>query len=119
MADIVTAISQLGSFDHAACDAVLRSRHIDVQGIRPYRGASDYQLIAAAVFVIAFELGVLAAAVAAYAGGPLQAPEQERYRTARRVVLPLLALFGIVLITGTANAIGEYVTTCRALLGVS
>jgi hypothetical protein len=114
--DIVTALAQLQSFDHHACDAVIVSRQVRLEHV-VLKGGSSSEAIYGGIAFVALMAPTLAVVTA------------RAYVDRRRGILrrndrpilwagPLLCALAVLVFWTTANVVIEYVTACRSLLAI-
>jgi hypothetical protein len=134
---IVQAVAAFGSFDHGLCFEHIRSSHTNLQYVFGWHRSvhADFQVVkngfiallldlfAIVMIAASVRLWMLPAAVVAarYERVQRMSPSLQAYASPRMAYLVTV----FVLIIGAGYTLGwiagtvEYVTTCRALLGVS
>jgi hypothetical protein len=108
---LVVSLSQLHSFSHSQCDAILQARHIDVvNAYNPRKSGFERDTVYFGLYwIVGWLLAVLTAL-----GFTWRRKDPNR-RTAR-LVLPFFALFGLGMLYVQLQAMAEYVDTCQRLL---
>ena len=104
---LLDALEHVGGFDHGACDALLRAQHIDV-GINLSQGG-DAAIYGESLFFLAWTALLFVTTWRAFRG--------ERFWEARpRWGGVFGCAWGIFLCVLQIRQVGEYVTTCRAVM---
>jgi hypothetical protein len=113
--NIIDAVLHLWSFSHAACDSALQARHIEVMNVNLRKGPADASLYGGSAFLAIWYVIILMSAVWAWRNRGNAAARGARTGI---YAFPVLAVIGLVGIWAQGNAVIDYVTTCRSLLGI-
>jgi hypothetical protein len=111
---MITALSQLWSFSHVQCDAVLQSRHIEV--LNAYSPSKSGWERDGVYFGFFWGTGWLALCLGMLI---LSWRRQDPTSKTGRLVLPFFLLFGLGLLCVQLQAMARYVDVCRRALGLS
>jgi hypothetical protein len=110
--DIVTAIRELTTFDHAVCDAQAVAHHVHFQYLVFKRNSSFEGVYVGSAFITLWFAGIAAATVHAYRHRPALTATDRGWRWFG----PLMLALGIVSIVVQSLALIEYAGVCRSLL---
>ena len=111
MADIFSALGQLGTFDHAACDRIINSGAVQLQFL-PHKPNELLDLAIGAAFVTLWMAAVIWATYAAYRHRP---DKPYRYRMWRWWG-PLMIALGVFSFYRLGQELVEYVSVCRSVV---
>lgn len=108
---LVTSLSQLSSFDHSRCDAILQARQIEV--INAYNpGKSGFERDSV-YFGFYWAVGWLALVSASIIASWRRSDKNSK---SLRFILPAFFLFGLGMLYVQLQAMAEYADTCKRLL---
>jgi uncharacterized membrane protein len=110
---ILSSLNYLLSFDHAHCDAILQTRHLDVpNAYSPDKSPGWRDSVYVGFWVaVGWTTAVVAAAIMAWWN-------PKNSRPAQRFGLPIFAVFGVVCLYAQLRGMAAYVDTCRSLLNL-
>jgi hypothetical protein len=110
---VVDALAGSGSFDHEACDVLLRDRRIAVPYVfTPGNGRDASDAFYRTPILLAFWLAFVGYA---WRVGLRQADPYSRLAQLRYIA-PFFALLGVITLGIQLNAMAHYVEVCRRLL---
>lgn len=113
----LTAILQLGSFDHHACDTALAASHVTVWGYSARKGSGSIEL---GMAISCVSLASFLYACVRVWRAPLGTPFLRRPNSwSLRVQVLVCVLIGCGTLVSETGSLVQYVTVCRALLHVS
>ena len=119
MADVINAVAQLQSFDHATCDRALRAAGINVlEGIDLNRGSADNALYDASLYLGFTFLVVIALTIAAWRVPAAELAAFKISRPLARVMTTGALVADLLVFVAQANAAMNYAAICRSMLHV-
>jgi hypothetical protein len=113
--DIVTALAQLQSFNHHACDTLLVSRHIELVHTLLKHGSSNEGIYGGSIVSVVWTSIVVGATARGYLLRRAGNLKPRRAVVIWGGFLCVLAAFSLWL---QSSAVIEYVTACRSLLAI-
>lgn len=111
LAHLVVSLSQLQSFSHSRCDAILQARQIEiVNAYSPRKSGFERDTVYFGFYwIVGWLLVVLTGLVFSWRS-------KDTNRRAARLVLPFFALAGLGMLYVQLQAMAEYADTCQRLL---
>jgi hypothetical protein len=113
--EVLHGLSQLGTFDHGACDAILKARAIDIpNAYSPGKAGTEDSVYFGFAFIVTWLSGV-AVMNWLYFKGQLPMGNSDPHRLGRWM-LPAFLILGAVGLCAQLSGMANYAETCRGLL---